>query len=267
MKKIEDNELKAIQLEILKNVDIFCKAQGIKYFLAYGSAIGAIRHKGFIPWDDDIDIAMLRDDYDRFVESYNNQASSAYKVHAHNLDMRFPYPYAKIDNTHTVFEEEIKEMYTMGVNIDLFPIDKVPEDSSLQKKMFDRFTILHKLITLKRLPLKRRRGLLKNICLFIAQILLYPISFSMLVQMMEKNALKYRNINSSLCSDVVWAYGSREINKLSNWQEAIYVDFEGLKMPVPIGYDDYLSRVYGAYMQLPPKEKRITHHHYIAYWK
>lgn len=267
MKKIGNEELKIIQLEILKNVDAFCTTHGIKYFLAYGSAIGAIRHKGFIPWDDDIDIVMLRDDYERFVELYNHQPNSVYKVHAHNLDKQYPYPYAKIDNTLTIFEEEIKDMYKMGVNIDLFPIDKVPENTSLQKKMYDRFDILYKLITLKRLPIKKRRGVLKNCCLFIAHILLYPISFSKLVQMLERNALKYRNIHTSLCSDVVWAYGSREINKLANWEKAIYVDFEDMKAPVPIGYDDYLSKVYGTYMKLPPKEKQITHHHYLAYWK
>ena len=267
MKKISINELKNIQLEILKHVDKFCSEHNIKYFLSGGSVIGAVRHKGFIPWDDDIDIMMLREDYNFFVQEYYKHDNSRYCLYCHTIYSDYPYPFAKIDDSKTVMQEEIEGCYPMGVHIDVFPIDNMPEDKQLQKKIYRIFSFWMALMNLKRLPVLRRRGIVKNLILFIAHIFLYFLSFKKIVRCMDANARKYEKIETSLCGVAVWGYGIKEINNKNNYEKSILVEFEGIKLPIPIGYDNYLSNVYGNYMQLPPIEKRNSHHNFIAYWK
>lgn len=267
MKSINQNELKSIQLDILKHIDSFCKENNIRYFLIGGSAIGAVRHHGFIPWDDDIDITMLREDYDRFVSIYPNVDKSCYKLHCTYNQEDFPYPYAKIDNSGTVFIEEVEDEFSMGVNIDLFPMEVIPDAPELQEKLFKRAEFLKKIFTAKRLPMKRRRGIVKNMTLLLAHIFLSVISFKTIVKAMEKNATKYRGLKTNYRAGVAWGYGNKEINKSDNWSETVYLKFEDMSAPLPKGYHEVLTGIYGDYMQLPPEDKRVSHHHFTAYWK
>ncbi len=267
MKKINTEDFKRIQLGIVSHIDDFCKKHDIKYFVCGGTLIGAIRHKGFIPWDDDIDIMMMRNDYERFINIYASEDNSKYKIFCHRLYDKYPYPYAKISNDETIFHEEIKDAFELGVNIDVFPIDIVPENLKLQNKMYTTSGRYIKMMTLKRLPLVRRRGFLKNTLLFISHLIFSVVTFKTIIRKLDQNASKYRNEKSSLCGVAVWGYGKREINKLQNYDKAVYMPFENIELPVPSGYDNYLHNVYGDYMRLPPEEKRITHHHFTAYWK
>lgn len=267
MKRIYPDELKKIQIDIILHINEFCQKHNIRYFICGGTLIGAIRHQGFIPWDDDIDIMMLREDYERFIHIYSSEDKSKYKLHSHKLNKQYPYPYVKIDDSETVFEEEIKDTFRMGVNIDLFPIDIIPESKNKQRVIYRKSHLYIQMLTLKRLPLIRRRGIWKNLLLFIMHSLMFFISNRYIINSLDKIATKYRNERSSLCGVVVWGYGMREINKLDNYRESIYVPFESIKLPIPNGYDIYLRNLYGNYMELPPIEKRVSHHHFIAYRK
>lgn len=157
-KEIKVEELKQIQLDILKFVDKFCKENNLKYFLAYGTLLGAVRHKGYIPWDDDIDIIMFREDYEKFVTTFKDVN---YKVFATEVNSKYPYPFAKVGDTRTYYMEEIKDVIDTGVNIDVFPLDYLPENRI--KDICNKRNFLQKVWLLKRLPLLKRRGLLKNI--------------------------------------------------------------------------------------------------------
>ena len=128
MKEIGIEELKRIQIGILKHLDAFCNENNLKYFMCGGTLLGAVRHKGFIPWDDDIDIMMKREDYDKLIELYPKNDNSNFKLFSYELDKSFPYPFAKMDDFRTIFEEEINDSYKIGVNIDIFPIDYITED-------------------------------------------------------------------------------------------------------------------------------------------
>lgn len=267
MKEINTEELKRIQLAIVSHIDSFCKHHNIKYFICGGTLIGAIRHKGFIPWDDDIDIMMMRDDYERFIDIYTSENKSKYCILSHKLNDKYPYPYAKVCDCETTFHEEIKDAFDLGVNIDVFPIDIVPEDRNLQNKMYKKANWYIKIMTLKRLPLARRRGILKNVFLFISHLIFSVITFKTIVRKLDDNATKYKHSKSHLCGVAVWGYGMREINELKNYERSIYVPFENIELPVPSGYDKYLRGIYGDYMQLPAEEKRVTHHHFKAYYK
>ena len=182
-KTINVEELKQVQLDILKFVDEYCKKNNLKYYLAYGTLLGAVRHKGYIPWDDDIDLLMFREDYEKFVTSFKDER---YKVFATEVNAKYPYPFAKVGDTTTYFEEEIKDVMDTGVNIDIFPLDYLPEDKV--KSVTKKRNFLQKIWTAKRLPLLKRRGLVKNSILALSQLLLSVISVHKIVALMERNA-------------------------------------------------------------------------------
>lgn len=267
MEKLTVEEMKIVQLQILSHLDSFCKENDINYFLIGGTLLGAVRHKGFIPWDDDIDVMMLREDYNRFMELYDLKDSSHYILHAYEKDQSFPYPFMKLDDNRTIFQEEINNNYEMGVHIDIFPADVIPNDRRKQKKMFCKSAILIKILTIKRLPIKKRRGMMKNFLLFVGHFLTKPVSVRWLIKEIINNSCKYSNEKTDYRGNVVWGYGIKEIVKAESYAEIKMTEFEHEQRPVPIGYEEYLSSVYGDYMMLPPIEKRNTHHNYIMYRK
>lgn len=182
---IELKELKQIQLDILKYVHEFCVQNDIRYFLVYGTLIGAVRHQGYIPWDDDIDICMPRPDYERFLKLFNKN-KSGYQVNAFELNDNFPYTFGKVEDLNTTFIEKTDYSFPMGVNIDVFPIDGINNDAKLIKKQI----FLRKIINLKTIVYSQERNIFKNIILSIGKILLSPISLKFLIEKMIKNSKK-----------------------------------------------------------------------------
>lgn len=131
MKEINTEDLKRIQIQILLHIDVFCTKHELRYFISGGTLIGAIRHKGFIPWDDDIDIMMLREDYEKFIVLYSQEDKSPYHLYSHNQLHSYPYPFAKMDDSRTILKEDINEAMVFGVNIDIFPIDIAPRSEKI----------------------------------------------------------------------------------------------------------------------------------------
>lgn len=267
MKVITTDEIKRIQLGILRHIDSFCKDHGIRYFLSCGSLLGAVRHHGFIPWDDDVDIVMPREDYDRFEQLYGSIDNSCFTLHTFNRDHSFPYPFIKVDDSRTVFKEEIRIKYNIGVHIDVFPADTIPDDEKERKRMFSRIRRLIKMMTVKRLPIKKRRGLKKNTTLLIGQILLLPISTKWIIKRIIENSCRYNNQQMQYIGNCVWGVGIKDTIHKECYSSAIMTEFEGERFPIPIGWEEYLTSVYGDYMQLPPEEERKVHHNYKAYYK
>lgn len=267
MKEIGIEELKRIQIGILKHLDAFCKENNLTYFMCGGTLLGAVRHKGFIPWDDDIDIMMKREDYDKLIELYPKNDNSNFNLFSYELDKSFPYPFAKMDDCRTIFEEEINDSYKIGVNIDIFPIDYITEDLDCQHSILMKSKRLIQLLTLKRLPLKHNRSFFKNIVLFFSHVFTMCLPTSFIVSRIIKNA-KLTSSNESLYRGcLVWGYGQKEILPQEVLKESIRLPFEDTVFSAPIGYDTYLKSLFGSYMVLPPIEKRQSHHSFKAYWK
>lgn len=149
MKKITIEEAKKIELDILSYIDDFCKKNNIEYFINYGTLIGAVRHKGFIPWDDDIDISMTRENYDKFIEYYKNDKSK-YKLLALETNKHYFNNFAKIvDSTTRIDNTRIYKSYPSGIFIDIFPMD-----SFADKKIVD---ICYVLESFKLLSFSKRK--------------------------------------------------------------------------------------------------------------
>lgn len=263
LRQIDIEELKKIQLDILIAVDDFCSKNNIKYFLSFGTLLGTIRHRGYIPWDDDIDIIMLRDDYNRFLETFNH---SYYKVNSIQNNPTYFLAFAKVTDERTVMQEEIVYPTEYGVYIDVFPVDNMPsleEFKNFQRKK----SILNKLATLKIVKVGNH-SLVKNMVLRIAHFLLCPLPITWIARKADALCQSYINTPSSMAG-VLAPYSNKErwIVRKNLFQKAIMATFEGLQFPIPAAYDEFLTHLYGDYMQLPPEEARVSHHKFNAYWK
>lgn len=261
MNKIETEELKKLQIQILKNVSGFCDKYNIRYFLSYGTLIGAIRHNGYIPWDDDIDICMPRPDYERFLSLYNKE-SETFKVIEHRIDENYKLPFAKVHDTKTVMNELLYIKDSFGVYIDVFPIDAVKSPKQLKLSF-----IWNKFLNTKRAIIDNKRPVSKNIIIYLGKIILFPLSINFILNQINKVARQASFEKSLYAANIVSSYGECEIMPKLFYSEYIKHTFEDEKYNIPKEYHSILTKTYGNYMQLPPIEKRITHHTFKAWWK
>ena len=260
MRKVTVEEQKEIQCTILQEIAEFCEDNNIRYFLAYGTLIGAIRHNGFIPWDDDIDIAMPRPDYDRFVHSFNHRDSHA-KVIEMSINKNYGIPFAKAYDDRTWVNELHYKYEEYGVFVDIFPIDGIK--GTAQFKKADR---LNHLLHTKKANFTRRK-LSKKIINFVGKMILLPFSVHDILNLIDKDARKYPCGSTEKAGLISVPYGIREIVDTTVFEKTIFHEFEGKQYRIPIGYDQWLTSLYGDYMQLPPKDQRAPHHVLDAYWK
>ena len=266
MKELSDSEMKEVSLDILSYVHKFCLSNDIEYSIAYGTLIGAVRHGGFIPWDDDIDIVMTREHYTRFINLFNQNYPSSYKVHSIENDKKYHFPFAKVEDTRTIKDE--LGYRNQGIGIDVFPLDKLPNDSKEAIEVINRAKKIRTFIMLKNMRYRSGRSFFKNLTLYVGKLFLLPFSYYMLNSKLIKLATSNSDKETSLFANVVWGtYLKKEIlcDKLLN--DFVTIKFEGRDYNSIKHYHDYLTHVYGDYMQLPPEEKRVTHHAFKAYWK
>lgn len=260
MKTVTSEEQKAIMLDLLQKTADFCEKNNIRYFLCGGTLIGAIRHKGFIPWDDDIDISMPRPDYDRFISLFN-KPENYYQVICMENNKKYGFPFAKVHDTRTFVDELQYAKDQFGVYIDIFPIDGVGEN----EQVF-RILRLRKLLHTKKANYFQRT-IAKKIINTFGKILLLPFSVHYILKLMDKEARKYPYGSTDRAGIIINPYGIREIVNLSVFEKAIPKRFEDRDYMVPSEYDTWLRSIYSDYMQLPPEDKRHSPHVSIAYWK
>lgn len=261
MRKLDVEEVKKIQLELLQYVQDWCSKNNVKFWLDCGSLLGAIRHKGYIPWDDDIDIGMLRPDYDRFIREFNSK-DSRYTCRCVEVDQKFEYPIAKVMDTSTILYEPDENGTKLHINIDVFVYDNAPDDQRMVERMMKkRNHLLHcREIYYSTTPSAKWY---KNIAKQALRVCYKMLPEAYFDKKIVENSRKYID-SKTTCVGNFCSY-SRVVCDKEIFDSVVLVDFEGMKLPAPVGYDRWLRCFYGDYMQLPPPEKRVTHHSYVAY--
>lgn len=265
MREIGSDESKKIQLEILQSIHEFCTANSVKYSICGGTLIGAVRHKGFIPWDDDIDIFMLREDYIKFIHGYKD-TSGRYRLHCLENDESYCYPYAKVEDVRTCIEEEVTAD-NMGIAVDVFPVDNCMNDREKSIIYINGAIRCQKLYKAKLVRPTKNNSFLKKCGIIALKMLLTGHSLRKLaVKLSEYSQGGMKD--SRFVATMVSGYGTKELQLKSSFDDLIELPFEDRTFLAIKGYDQYLSNVYGDYMKLPPVEKRRSPHvieH--AYWK
>ena len=256
-------KLKACELEMLKVYVDVCDRLGLKYYLVEGTLLGAVRHKGFIPWDDDIDVGMPRADYERFLREAQALLPEYYFVQSLYSEPEYHANFAKLRDCRTTFiESSIRERpINHGVYIDIFPLDYTPESKLLRKciryaNVFYAFRIAQ-VYTLP--PVQRSK--MKQILRWEVRML-SNLCFSNLQQAVTAQKRLY-----TACKRSRWitnygsAWGERETVSSEWYGEGKFLTFEGMTVRVPSEYDKLLTQIYGDYMTPPPPEKQIGHHY------
>ncbi len=265
MEELTTREVQDIEFEILKYFDAFCKEHNIRYFLAFGTLLGAIRYKKFIPWDDDVDVVVPREDYDRLLSIF--QDSEQYHLFAPEKDQSYLFPFAKLcDMTTRKDEFGINNGVTLGIDIDIFPLDawdNDPKKAKRETKRISRYIVSLGLCKMKRSghknPLKR---LILNMLMIVSKL----FGAQYFVKKLIKISNNPKQTGGSNVGAKVWnVYSEKGITSAAFFADAVDVEFEGQMFPAPIGYDGLLTHLYGDYMPEPPKEKQVTHHTFAAY--
>lgn len=262
-KKINLKEHHDILLNILCIVDDFCQKRNLRYSLAGGTLLGAVRHHGFIPWDDDIDIMMPREDYDIFSSEFNGYCdylrSFTDVVNKENIIHFF---WVKVEDVRTVMTEKGMNTFSYGVNIDVFPIDGFPDNSRQQKSFVSQMDRLRELFYLSTQHYKQSFDLKRKIKIVVAKI----IGEKRLLKLTGSRMTKYSFAKSQFVGAVTGRYGLKEIYPRYVFDEYEYLDFENRKFMCISAYDAYLKQHYGDYMKLPKESERVTHSS-KAFWK
>lgn len=264
MRELLHEERKDILLEIMDEIDRFCNEFELNYYLAYGSLIGAVRHNGFIPWDDDIDIVMFRNDYEKFLKMFNESRSDSYKVVSMHNEYKFDLAFAKVCDMRTKIIDGGEDPADIGVNIDIFPIDYGSSDLKQVKKLLHKVRFLKLMVKAKSSKKRDDRRLVEKILITAVK----PISRHKLLVCINSMIQAYKaKEDSAYCANMTTLpYGDREIVRTEWFRERIKVSFENRLYYAPKNYNAILNHIYGEYMKLPPEEKRVAHTN-IAYWR
>ena len=262
-KKLDIDEIKEVELGVMDYIHNICREKGINYSLAYGSLLGAVRHRGFIPWDDDLDIALKRDQYDKLYQAILEDNNSIYKVVSWGNDSRYPYPFYRVYDSRTVYENNyIQNDIELGICVDVFPFD----DYKDVNKEITKLDMYRRLSVYTLYGIRNKEAGIKNI---IRYLMLVAFRLTRVKTWNKKlNDCSKVPVNSEYIDYLM------ESKKYSTKIDAKALDqvvefkFEDRVYNIPTDYDHILTTIYGAdYMEIPPIEKRIQHDDFVAYIK
>lgn len=256
------------ELIIAKEIKRLCEENGIKYFIIAGTLLGAVRHKGFIPWDDDMDIGMLREDYEKFLQIAEKNLGEEFFLQTTETDSAYGLNFAKILLKNTSLSEATASKNSVkGIFIDIFPFDAVPESREETEKHKKRTYFLRRLLLARQnYNVCGKNEYLKHLVYFALKIISIFFSRVKLSGKLDSECRRY-NESGRIPQKIVnigGAYGYDKETILREWVDStVELPFEDITLAAPVGYKSYLEYFYGDYMTPTPEDKRYNRHSVI----
>jgi len=257
-KQITLEERKAIQLDMLTEIDAFCKENMIKYSLAFGTLLGAIRHKGFIPWDDDVDIMMPLPDMLRFKAGFKSEKLKYCDV---DTEPHYEFAFSRISYNPTYNQKGIA-CKSYGISIDLYPVVALPDSEDERKYYFEKGS---KLNNIRYKYMKWRRWIIQRIP--ISTIIGHDKSIRKARDFVVMNTPKYGSTSVFFVVATLFSKKDKLIHDIDLFDEIVTVPFEDRFYDITAHYQVFLSKMYGDYMTPPPEKDRHPYHGGHYYWK
>ena len=259
---MEQELLRRVQLEqlnIAKEIDRVCRKNNIQYFLDSGSMLGAVRHRGFIPWDDDLDIGMLREDYNRFSAIASDELGDSYVWQTWNNDSQYAVPFGKVRKKGTIYlEKRSPVLKENGIFVDVLPYDYAPEDNMEWKKLWRKHNEIYQSLLVKShykpWIINGKTKTKTRIHFIYYRFLSMFLTRKQLIQQYEAITDKVNSTN------YVYQQTGTKRYCIDWFKSVIYVDFEDVKLPILSSYHEWLSEAYGDYMTPPPESEREDKH-------
>ena len=253
---------------MLKYIDDVCKKNNIKYFLDCGTLLGAARHQGFIPWDDDIDILVDRQDYKKLLSLLSNKKSQYRALSMYNTP-EYHYLFAKLVDTETELIEDYIPIKGMGVFIDIFPLDHLPSNKVHRRFVQFYINIMRSALRLRLEGSQGRNtvGIKHKMVLILSYLFSGSKEWKGLMNKLDLYLLKNANRNTKVKVDVVSSTKPYRDVPAAYFDDSVMLKFEDGYYPAPKAYKEYLTILYGDYMTLPPENARVSNHDFKAYMR
>lgn len=260
-------KLQLLEINLLLRFQKICEANNLTYYFTGGGLIGALRHGGFIPWDDDMDIVMPRDDYDKFVRICKKGMEDGYGLihYETDIDPHWHTVYSKFVDTQSVLERPLAyQTFKEYVWIDILPVDGMPNNKMKRWLHMKHILLLRYWLVLTDIEhlaaLKKRPFYETWILSFFNIIPIFKIfNTSKVTNIVEKCMRKYKIQDSEYCCNLIGKYRSKEIQPKNRWGQPATLLFEGVRVKVPELYHEFQTHMYGNYMTMPPENERIAH--------
>lgn len=263
-KELTVGEVRTVQLAVLTEFDRICRSHGLTYYLAYGTLLGAVRHGGYVPWDDDIDVMMPREDYDRLPDVFATEAPANLSLSSPQTRADWPFPYAKVGDERTELTEPLDTPLALAVNLDVFPLDALPSSRAARAAQSQVLRLLRWAVELRYIAPARGREWHHPLIIALGKPLLGLVPARTLVACFTRAARSHAvpgNRTGVRVGSFDWSVPASDLGSPRELR------FEHLALLAPANPDAVLTEIYGAYRQLPPEAERISHHAFTATWR